>query len=128
MSRVDRYEYKDWKGFGVRTKNYREGVGLSKEKFAEMINRSENFVSDLEKGRTSASVHTVHQISKALKVTTDSLLYGKIMEEDKKYTNKEILENIINRCDDEELAILKDIIVSTFPNLDKIKEKRKRGN
>lgn len=128
MSRVDRYEYKDWKGFGVRTMQYRKEIGLSKEKFSEMINRSENFVSDLEKGRTSASVHTVHQIEKALKVTTDSLLYGETMKDSKNYSNKEILENIINRCDDEELEIIKDIIVSTFPNLDKIKNKRKTTN
>ena len=46
MSRVDRYEYKDWKGFGVRTMQYRKEIGLSKEKFSEMINRSENFVSE----------------------------------------------------------------------------------
>lgn len=128
MSRVDRYEYKDWKGFEVRTMQYRKEIGLSKEKFSEMINRSENFVSDLEKGRTSASVHTVHQIAKALKVTTDSLLYGETMKDSKNYSNKEILENIINRCDDEELEIIKDIIVSTFPNLDKIKNKRKSSN
>lgn len=128
MSRVDRYEYKDWKSFGVRTMQYRKEIGLSKEKFSEMINRSENFVSDLEKGRTSASVHTVHQIAKALKVTTDSLLYGETMKDNKNYSNKEILENIINRCDDEELEIIKDIIVSTFPNLDKIKNKRKATN
>lgn len=128
MSRVNRYEYKDWKGFGARTRQYREGIGLSKEKFAEMINRSENFVSDLEKGRTSASVHTVHQISKALKVTTDSLLYGDSVEDKKNYTNKEVLEEIINRCDDEELAILKDIVVATFPNLDIIKKRRQNKN
>ena len=125
MSRVDRYEYQDWKDFGARTKKYREQIGISKEKFAEMINRSENFVTDLEKGRTSGSVHTLHQIAQALKVTTDSLLYGENMNENKKYSNKEILQNIINRCDDEELQVLKDIIVATFPNLDKIKEKKK---
>lgn len=114
MSRVDRYEYKDWKGFGVRTMQYRKEIGLSKEKFSEMINRSENFVSDLEKGRTSASVHTVHQIAKALKVTTDSLLYGETMKDSKNYSNKEILENIINRCDDEELEIIKILLYQHF--------------
>lgn len=31
MSRVDRYEYTDWKGFGARTKKYRNQVGISKE-------------------------------------------------------------------------------------------------
>ena len=50
------------------------------------------------------------------------------MKDNKNYSNKEILENIINRCDDEELEIIKDIIVSTFPNLDKIKNKRKTTN
>lgn len=70
----------------------------------------------------------MHQIAKALKVTTDSLLYGETMKDSKNYSNKEILENIINRCDDEELEIIKDIIVSTFPNLDKIKNKRKSSN
>lgn len=38
--------------------------------------------------------------------------------------NKEILIEIIERCDEEELAIIKDLIVATFPNLDKIKDKR----
>ncbi len=125
MSRVDRYEYKDWKGFGSRVKKYREQIGLSKEKFAEMINRSENFVSELEKGRTSGSVHTLHQISKALKVSSDSLLYGENMDDNRSYTNKEILENIISRCNEVEAAVLKDIAVATFPHLNQIKEVRK---
>lgn len=128
MSRVDRYEYQDWIGFGERTKQYRTQIGISKEKFAEMINRSENFVSDLEKGKTSASVHTVHQISKALKVSTDNLLYGEKMSKNKEYTSKEILQNIIDRCNEEELEIIKDIIVATYPNFNKIVDKRKKEN
>lgn len=128
MSRVDRYEYQDWTGFGERTKQYRIQIGISKEKFAEMINRSENFVSDLEKGKTSASVHTVHQISKALKVSTDNLLYGEKMSKSKEYTSKEILQNIIDRCNEEELEIIKDIIVATYPNFNKIVDKRKKEN
>ena len=46
------------------------------------------------------------------------------MSNNKEYTNKEILKNIIDKCDEEELEILKDIVVATFPNLNKIKEKR----
>ena len=34
MSRVDRYEYKDWENFGRRVKESREQIALSKEKFA----------------------------------------------------------------------------------------------
>ena len=124
MSRVNRYEYNDWKGFGERTKKYREQVGMAKEKFSEKINRSENFVADLEKGRKSCSVHTLHQISKVLRVSTDSLLYGET-DMKKNYTNKEILLKIIERCDDEELEVLKDLANAIFPNLEIIKNKKK---
>lgn len=127
MSRVNRLEYKDWKGFGARTKCFREQINMTKEIFAEEINRSMNCVSELEKGNVGCSVHTLHQISKTLKIPTDRLLYGEV-EMPKDYSNKEILQNIIDRCDEEELAILKDIVVATFPNIDRIKNKRKAAN
>lgn len=124
MSRVNRYEYKDWKGFGSRVKSFREQVNMTKELFAERINRSENCVAELEKGNMGCSVHTLHQISKVLKVPADRLLYGEVAMP-KEYSDKEILQNILERCDEEELAILKDIVVATFPNMDIIKNKRK---
>jgi len=125
MSRVNRYEYQDWRGFGKRIKRYREQIGMTKEKFAEMINRSENYVAELQKGNIGCSVHTLHQISKVLKVSTDDLLYNEDINTNNEDTDKEILKNIIERCKDDELSIIKDIIVATFPSLDKIKEKRK---
>ena len=126
MSRTDRYEYQDWKGFGRRTKSNRLAIGLTKEKFAGLINRSENYISELEKGNSSCSVHTLHQISKALKVPSDNLLYEENEEYMKdEYSNKEILKNIIERCNEEELAVIKDLIVAAYPNLDKMTESRK---
>ena len=78
MSRVNRFEYKDWKGLGKRIKMYREQISMSKENFAEKINCSENYVAELEKGNVGTSVHTLHQISQTLKIPVDSLLYGEI--------------------------------------------------
>ena len=129
MSRTDRYEYQDWNGFGARTKNYRTAIGLTKETFADMINRSENYVSELEKGNSSCSVHTLHQISQALKVPSDNLLYEEeeVYKKDD-YSNKEILKNIIDRCSEEEVQVIKDLIVAAFPNLDKMVENRKKIN
>lgn len=124
MSRVNRCEYQEWKEFGARVKRCREQINMSKEKFAELINRSENYVSELEKGNNSASLHTLHQICVALKASPDWLMYGEMDNMNKEYSNKEILLEIIERCDDEELEIIKDLIVATFPNLDKIKDKR----
>ena len=128
MSRTDRYEYQDWDGFGARTRNYRLAIGLTKETFADMINRSENYVSELEKGNSSCSVHTLYQISQALKVPSDSLLYEEneaYMKDD--YSDKEILKNIIDRCSDEEVAVIKDLITAAYPNLDKMTANRRIG-
>lgn len=124
MSRVNRYEYKDWKGFGSRVKRFREQINMTKERFAEEIGRSENFVAEIEKGNTSCSVHTLHKISEVLRVSTDTLLYGKIEEMKESKSNKEILEEIINRCNEEELQVITDIIIATYPNLYKIVNKR----
>lgn len=124
MSRVNRCEYQDWKNFGARVKRCREQINMSKEKFAELINRSENYISELEKGNNSASLHTLHQICVALKASPKWLMYGEIDNMKKEYSDKEILLEIIERCDEIELAIIKDLIVATFPNLDKIKDKR----
>ncbi len=124
MSRVNRYEYKDWKGFGSRVKRFREQINMTKERFAEEIGRSENFVAEIEKGNTSCSVHTLHKISEVLRVSTDTLLYGKVEEMKESKSNKEILEEIINRCNEEELQVITDIIIATYPNLYKIVNKR----
>lgn len=126
MSRTNRYEYQDWKGFGARTRKNRLAIGMTKEKFADMINRSENYVSELEKGNSSCSVHTLHQISKALKVTSDNLLYeDNSMYNKEEYSNREIVKNIVERCSDEEIDVIKDLIVAAFPNLNKMTASRK---
>lgn len=128
MSRVNRFEYKDWKGFGSRVKRCREQINMTKERFAEEIGRSENFVAEIEKGNTSCSVHTLHKISEVLRVQTDTLLYGKVENMKESKSNKEILEEIINRCSDEEIQVITDIIIATYPNLYKIIEKRREEN
>lgn len=124
MSRVNRYEYQDWKGFGNRVKTNREKIGMTKERFAEKINRSENYVAELEKGNTSCSVHTLHQISKVLKIPTDQLLYGEV-DMKKEYTNKEIILEMIERCDEDQLEVIKDLIVAIFPDFEIIDKHRK---
>lgn len=47
------------------------------------------------------------------------------MEDMKEYSNRQILENILSRCNEEEIAIIKDIAVATFPNLENIKKIRR---
>lgn len=122
MSRVDRKEYKDWKGFGARTRKSRESIGITREKFSEMISRTENYVLSLEKGDKSCSIHTLHQICSSLKESPDYILYGEDMEKDLKSenTDKQILLEIINKCSPEELKVLKEVSVAIFPNFKEI--------
>lgn len=122
MSRVDKNEYKDWKGFGERTRKSRESIGITREKFSEMIDRTENYVLSIEKGDKSCSVHTLHQICSSLKQSSDYILYGENMKKDvdKENTDKEVLLEIINRCNPQELKILRDVIVAIFPDLEEI--------
>ena len=114
-----RNEFKDWEGFGSRVKMNRKMLGLTREKLAEMIDRTENYLLSLEKGDKSCSVHTVHQLSKALRVQTDTLLYGDKAKE-KDYSDKEIIENIINRSTSEELKVIKNVIVAIYPDFNDI--------
>lgn len=107
-------EYNDWKNFGIRVKNARNSIGMTVEKLAEKTDRTENFIFKIESGQ-SCSIHTVHQLSQVLKIPADDLLYGIEMEE-KNYTDKEILQNIISRCNEKELKIIRDVIVAMYPH------------
>lgn len=120
MSRVDRKEFKDWKGFGARTRKSRESVGLTRERFAEMIDRTENYLLSLEKGDKSCSIHTLHQICTSLKESPDYILYGDSMKKEKQNTDKEILLEIINKCNPSELKVLREVAVALYPNFKEI--------
>ena len=116
-------DFKDWVGFGSRVKKYRKSTGLTLEKLAEITDITVNFLISIEKGDKGCSLKTVHRLSKALKVPVDILLYGEKMK-DKDYTNKEILESIIARCDEKELESIKDVIVAMYPHLEDVTNKK----
>ena len=106
-------EYNDWKNFGIRVKNARNSIGMTVEKLAEKSNRTENFIFRIEGGQ-SCSIHTVYQLSKALKKSSDYLLFGEDMKVE------EIIDNILNQCDDKKLKIVKDVLVAMFSDFDEL--------
>ena len=128
MSRINRLEYKDWKGFGARVRKARESIGMTREKLADMINRTENYILSLEKGDKGCSVHTLHQICVALKISANYLLYGDddMRKIDNGKTDKEILKEIIERVNDQEAKVLKEVIVAIYPNLKQIIEDKEQ--
>ena len=59
---------------GKQIKKYREGMHLTQESLALSIDKSPNFISELERGIKSPSLETLIDIANVLEVTCDSLL------------------------------------------------------
>lgn len=119
--KMDGKEYNDWNNFGIRVKNARNSLGMTVEKVAEKTNRTENFITRIESGKKSCSIHTLYQLSKVLKMSTDDLLYGGKVEE-KTYSDEEIVNNIIKKCNQKQLKIVKDVLVAMFPNFNELEK------
>lgn len=98
---------------GMRIKSAREKIGYTQEKFAEKIDCSVQYISDLERGKNGPSIQTLINICNTLYVTTDYILLGK---ENASQNRSEIID-IPTNLTDEQLEILKDgmcIILKAF--------------
>ncbi len=92
---------------GESIKAVREQIGHTQERFAELINVSAQYISDVERGNVGISVATLKKIREVTSVSSDSILMGKcdysdvtlIIEQlqnvDEKYINP--LKIIINK-------------------------------
>lgn len=61
---------------GERIRALRERKGWTREYFAERLEKSASFVSDLEWGKSGPSNETLKALSIVLEVSTDTLLFG----------------------------------------------------
>lgn len=61
---------------GEQIKKARESAKMTQELFAEAIDVSPQYVSDLERGVVGASVSTIKRICTALHVPSDQILFG----------------------------------------------------
>lgn len=115
-------EYNDWKNFGIRVKNSRNGLGMTVEKLAEKSGRTENFIFKIESGER-CSIHTLYQLSKALNKSSDYLLFGEDMKtKEINYSDREIIDNILNQCDEKQLKVIKEVLIAICPNFDDLKK------
>ena len=115
-------EYNDWFNFGIRLKNARNRIGMTVEKLAEKSNRTENFIMRIESGKKKCSIHTLYQLSKALDVSADELLNGPATEA-KEYKDREIIDNILNICDEKQLKAIKEILIALNQNFEEFEKK-----
>lgn len=67
---------------GDRVKRAREKSGMTQEQFAELIGRTPQFVSDLERGVSGISIETLRTICEKLCISSDSILFADRHEND----------------------------------------------
>jgi transcriptional regulator with XRE-family HTH domain len=60
--------------FGQRLREFREKVGLSQEKLAEMADLHRNYVGSLERGQSNVSLLAMVRLARCLKVKPYQLL------------------------------------------------------
>lgn len=107
----------DYKEIGKRIRDERESFGLTRERFAEMLELSTNFVGQIERGEKKMSLETLINISDCLHISLDYLIKG--TPENNINTNK--LQKLIDKCSKEEISLITDMLKSMLPHLKKLK-------
>ncbi len=100
------------KEMGRRIRERREYMQLSREKLAECLDVSPQFIADVEYGNKGVSIKSLYILSQALGVTTDYILAGSVYELDGDSAAARVGEEIlalIHRCDLKQLKGIKEI-------------------
>lgn len=90
---------------GEQVKTAREAAHLTQEQFAERIEVSPQFVSDLERGVVGISLATLKRICIVLGISSDQILFG--------HSEPNRMEYMVSRCKgltEKQISILADII------------------
>lgn len=66
----------DWVSVGRRIRRQREAFGYTREHFAELLEVTPKFCSDIELGVKGMSVPTLCRVSEILRLSTDYILFG----------------------------------------------------
>lgn len=66
----------EWTEIGKRIRTQREYLGYTREQFAELLDVTPKFCSDIELGVKGMSVPTLCKISHILRLKTDYILFG----------------------------------------------------
>jgi transcriptional regulator with XRE-family HTH domain len=112
MTEKGRFREIDRREMGRRIKNRRETVKMSREKLAEHLDVSPQFIADIEYGSKGVSIKSLYLLSQALGVTTDYILAGSVYELDGDSEAARVQEQILDllhRCDAKQLKGIRDI-------------------
>lgn len=94
---------------GERIRKIREDLKMSREKFSEMIDISDVFLGQLERGERSLSTKTLIKIISFTGLSSDFILFG--TEESNDKISK--INRILNKCSDDVLDYIYNLIRTT---------------
>lgn len=66
----------DLKAIGSRIKAERKKTGLTQEGLSEIVNVTPHYIYEIERGMKAMSVETLMNLSEALELSVDYILYG----------------------------------------------------
>lgn len=95
---------------GERIRKIREDLKMSREKFSEMIDISDVFLGQLERGERSLSTKTLIKIVSFTGFSSDFILFG-LETPDNKISK---INRILNKCSDDVLDYIYNLIRSTL--------------
>lgn len=95
---------------GERIRKIREDLKMNREQFSEMIDISEVFLGQLERGERSLSTKTLVKIVSSTGISSDFILFGTQTPN----TTISKINKILNRCSDDVLDYIYNLIRSTI--------------
>lgn len=95
---------------GERIRKIREDLKMSREKFSEMIDISDVFLGQIERGERSLSTKTLTKIVNFTGFSADFILFGDVS------SNNTIskINRILNKCSDDVVDYIYNLIHETF--------------
>ena len=95
---------------GERIRKIREDLKMNRERFSEMIDISDVFLGQIERGERSLSTKTLVKIVKFTGVSADFILFGN----EESNTTLAKINRILNKCSNDFLNYIYDLIHTTF--------------
>jgi transcriptional regulator with XRE-family HTH domain len=95
---------------GNRIRSIRENMSMNRENFSEMVDISEVFLGQIERGESSLSLKTLNNIIAFTGASADFILYGKNSDDD--YSKK--IDRILNLCSKDTSEFIYNIINDVY--------------